>query len=266
MALQDVFIRRQQAKACLISTGDILLDRAFKIPEGKTLLLRGEKYSGCTGILLQLVQELLKDHIVFYVDPHNVWLGSQKHRWGDLENLENLFVLPAPSGVELILEVVNATKEITGKVWVLDGLNVMRQGDPDGKWSFKNNLHDIVDRIKRLDPKATIIYAENSDSYAAPGNWSVKADVTMGKIDYRDGIPIGHTITIQGPLGKSTSYIEYKRGRLSQAYQHAILEVEKGCSTNSVFELDGLRVKGFHEFIRQHNDTLIGSYDLQETS
>ena len=28
---------------------------------------------------------------------------------------------------------------------------------------------------------------------------------------------------------------------------------------------DGLRVKGFYQFIRQHNETLKGSYDLQET-
>lgn len=243
------FLKGEIAKQKEVSTGHVLLDRAFKIPLGSNLLIRSEPYAGATAIALELATTLTNsDKTVIYCDVLN---SLFPHRLRGC-NLNNLYIFrPHTLMAEEFLEILHSLN-LTDPVIILDNLKFIES-------DWKNwDLVDVINRLRKICPKATIIGVQRKGS--TNSIWSEVVDIKHEKNIYSDSDGtscwMGHVVSLRGPHGLSKAYIEYVTGRVSKAFEHASLEIENGKARTSVFKLDSVECQGVWQFIHEHNRRL----------
>jgi hypothetical protein len=249
------FLKIEISKSKEVSTGSVLLDRAFGIPLRSFMLIQGEAYSGSTALILDLCAQLSKEHIVVYFDVFN---KPNDYRLHDI-NLENFIICPSPSfEFEQFMEIVNTIcSQVSDPVFVLDNLAYLER-DPEHDLRLSN----VARRIRSSWPQATII-ATQRKGFVDP-LWAYIISIESEKNIYDDSegesVWQGHIAKIKGPRGETKVFIEYQTGRLSKAFEHAKLEIENGKSEVSKFSLDGVEKQGVWKFIFEHNRNLKCGY------
>lgn len=248
--LRQLF-REQRLRRDQVSTGMQLLDRAFQIPLRATTLLKGEAYSGCTAVALEIAAALTKAGVpVIYVDTGEALFPYRLHGIDP-----SLMAIVKPLGIENLLDVVRHFHDLKGKAWIVDNIDALTQ--------WKNDLlpmsGDLGKMFRRGDPSATVIGTQSKRT--VDSGWDQVVQVRLKRREYRDRNPIGHTAEIKGPIGESQIYIEYGTGRISKAYEHAILQYEAGTPVSGIFTDGEVTARGIRNFVREANSRLIPSED-----
>lgn len=246
------FCRIQAAMAGKeMSTGHVLLDRAFKIPLKSSLLVRYEPQAGATAILLDLAATLTKagKMVIFFDLKETVYT----HRITDIDT--DLFLTPKVVSYIDIMDIVSSVKEvgIEDPVFIFDDLRML---DLD---KSKRLILNLPTDIRSLISGATVISSQRKGGTHPVWTYVIElknvgneyAENEKGSSELK-----GHILEVKGVHGVSKVFIEYKTGRISRAYEHVVLEMEQGKSANSIFELDGIRVQGSKKFIHEYNRKL----------
>jgi hypothetical protein len=241
------FLKEQIADLNSVSTGSLLLDRVYKIPLHSFSLIRTEPYAGGTAVLLQLVQELTNaEHTVVYADVGDSLLAHRLHG----VNLENLKVIKPTEGLEILEVVHSLVLRDYSAVYILDNFSFIQDN-----YSLKTDISSLALQIKQLDPKATIIASQRKG--VVNSIWSSVLDLSHVKNIYDnsgENQMIGHMAKATTSKGSVEFYIEHTSGRVSKGYELATLEVEKGTQKSGIFDLDGVRAKGFYRFIEEYDN------------
>lgn len=235
------FIKRQIAKQNAVSTGFILLDRAFKIPLRTFTLIRGESQAGASAVCLEAARALTELGIpVVYFNPDQ---SAFSHRLRGIDM--DLFLLVQAPEIEPILDIANQfSSERVEAVYILDRVDMV----PDRL--SKGTPEAIAEMLRRVDNRATVIVADRNRRWTS-NLWSFVVEIGIKKIHYSHRVRIGHEALVKGPYGDTTVYISHTSGRISPAYEKAVLEVEAGKNKTTLFEYRNIRAKGFWNFIEQ---------------
>lgn len=235
------FIRKEQAKLRSLTTGSVLLDRAFQIPLNSSLLLLGEASSGTTAVGLELAKSFLTNTSgsVIYFD---IYQSIYTHRIMDLIQFESRFMRTCPQTILEATTLIQSVSKLNKPFMVvIDGLALL-----DELKEKVHKLRGLSEYLVRV-PNCTAI---NLHKRGAAGSfWGSYVNLSFEERRYIDGELVGHTVKVKGPLGTASHYIEYKTGRLSRAYEYAQLQIENGASPSSEFNLDGVKVKGLWKFV-----------------
>lgn len=238
------FLKGEAARSGETSTGMNLLDRAFKIPKQSFLLLKGQSSAGTTAVALQLASQLGQTgKQVFYFD---MFESLVPHKLYELDYL--CVVKPwdkTPSEIYDIIEKI--TEEFPDAYLIFENIHLLNSQWRD--WTFTEFMIKVMEQF----PELTIIGTQRNN-YSLR-DWSVVVDIsklTNIYIDFEDGENhlLGHLAKIVGPYGESTIFIDYSIGRISQAYELAIQEIESGLKTKtSLFEYEDIKEKGYWNFV-----------------
>ena len=252
------FTKQEAARTSELSTGHVLLDRAFKIPLQSFLLIRSEPYAGATAILLELAEALTKaGKAVIYADVGN---SVYTHRLNGID--KDLFYIIKPTAVDEIIDIAHRIKDkMPDPVFLFDSIAFL-----DLDWQLKKYIPDLAKRIRQILPEATVVCTQRRGK--TDPIWTYVVDIDNIQNIYTpgpdgDNIWSGHVASLKGPHGSSKAYIDYGTGRVSKGYEFVYLEMEKGKAPNSTFEFDGLKVQGSNKFVHEYNKRL---KDARKTS
>lgn len=224
-----------------VSSGMVLLDRALLVPLRSCILLKGEGYSGCTAVALELAAAFtLRGSPVVYVDTGESLFPLR------LERIDtSLMVVVKPTGIKNLMNILAGLRDVKEKLLIIDNIDILAQW----KNTFSSLGEDIPKLIRRADPSTTIIATQNKRGVSC--EWDQVVTVEVEQMFYEDRSPIGHLAKIQGPRGYSTVYIEYQTGRLSLPYEQAILQHEGGTPLNGTFSNDQVTTRGIWNFVKE---------------
>lgn len=235
------FLKTESAKQKEVSTGMALLDEAFRIPIGSSLLIEGSSSVGTTAVALQLASQLSKQNkVIVYFDVFNTGIF---HRFCNID-LDRLVIirpwaLTPPQLLDCIESLSACGEEL---VLVFDNCYML-----ENLWSNWNFV-DFAKRIYSLNSEITIIATQRKlreELY-----WPVVIRLEHIQNMYaetEDGATelAGHLLKVIGPYGHSMVYLDHYTGTISDAYEYAILSVKSGQKTKtSTFEFDGISVRG----------------------
>lgn len=257
----DDFTRTQQGIERGVSTGSTLLDRAFKIPLGGSLLIKGEHHAGASALAFELTKKLRDMEIpVLFIDVADSW---QDHRTDDIDRTSLGYV--RPFSIDDIMETAMGFQELPRVAFVLDGPNLLA-ARKDTRWSSLKDLHHVAKVIRKLYSRSecTIVYTQHEKTQSQ-GMWNSIVDISAHTHEYEMGVGTSHLLKIDGPFGSTNVMVEYKRGRLSKAFEEATLQVEDGTDRGGTF-IDpdtGEKTRGFHQYVRTKNSALKGALDRE---
>jgi hypothetical protein len=233
------FIKAQGSALRQISTGSVLLDRAFQIPLHSFMLLRGKPSTGTTSIALELCKQLTQNKLVVF---HDMGDSLFPHRLHGI-NIKHLVTTKLTNIPHLLEFASDFSKENTDSVYILDCSYLIREKS----WDLKHELPSLSARLRKMDPLITVIATQKHGM--ASTVWSQVVDVSLNQNIYWKGELRGHLANVEGPIGKETIYIEYHTGRPSLAYELAILQKENGTNPSSYFTDGTQRIQGFWNFV-----------------
>lgn len=244
------FLKAELAKQKEVSTGSVLLDRAFMVPIGSTLLIKGSASVGTTAVGLYLGAQLskLQDKIVIYFDIFNS--GSMSHRLQIFNSAEVLIFKPWQLDPNDILEALEEISKIfPDAVLIFD--NIFFYEKLWKHWTFTQ----FIRSIKLLNNNFTIIATQRKQPCS--DIWSSVVSLEQAQNIYTtddegDSMLAGHLVKVHGPIGSSVIYIDHLTGRVSEAFEHVRLGIEsKEKTANSVFSFDGIRAQGAWNLVHQ---------------
>jgi len=240
------FLKQQVAEQNVCSTGSELIDRVYQIPLKSCTLIRTEPYSGGTAFLLQLTAQLTQEHTVVYADVGDALLS---HRlWG--VNLDNLQIIKPTEGLEIIEVAKTLSLRNIKPVYILDNFSFIQDN-----YNLKNKIGTLARTLKDIDPECTIIATQRKGNVDSV--WSSVVDLKHSKNIYDNSGEnnlLGHLAIVETLKGKAEVYIEHVTGRISKGFETATILVEKGNSKGGVFESDGIRARGFFNFIKEYDN------------
>jgi hypothetical protein len=225
-------------KEMLIINNSLNLELPIKIPKKAFTLLMGEPYSGLTSVAVDIAIELAnKKQLVLFLD-----LGRSitDNRIWDLKEPEFFQRVDVTSDLQ-IMQVVREFASLE-PIIIIDGTLSK---------DFTTTLDFLVKRIKTIS-NSTIICTQRKGNT----NWNFWTNIIkIEKLNniYRensgDSVLIGHFIN----LGEEKLLIEHTHGRISKGYIEAQKQLTEGRTTNSIFEKDNIKVKGYWNFIEEYD-------------
>lgn len=243
------FIKHHLLKEKGYKVGIQSLDTILTVPSPGAVLIRAEPYSGATAIALEIAQAASERGIpVVIIDVKDSIVGTR------LTGIDkNNLAIAKPSGVEEILNIVDHfnTESRTSPLYILDSVSLIRD-----KWNLTKNLPLLVERIKKMDPKCTVVCTAMGKGVLESSVWSIVINISFAKRRYKDGNLLGHILklTREGSEETTNTYIEYKRGRVSRAYEYVMEQLKRGSLRTSEFTLHGISGKGMWNFIDAYTE------------
>lgn len=254
------FLKAEIARQNEISTGMVLLDRAYKLPLHSFLLFRGTSGAGTTALLLETISQLTSlDRVVIYLDTYG---SALSHRLKGIN--KDRLVIFRPWGMsprEIFQGLKILASAISDPIFIFDNLYFYEKDWKDKDWNFSEFVRTIREEI----PGATIIASQRKDPTTSL--WSVIVDIDKVQNQYEeseDGTHsmMAHFAKISGPKGTSVVFIEHFTGRVSKAFEHVRLEIENGTKVpTSMFEFEDIKVQGAWKLVYE-----IGRKHLNELS
>ncbi len=243
------FLKAQIAKEKEVSTGSLFLDRAFGIPLGSFLLLKGPANFGTTAIVLGLAETLIElDKTVVYVDPI---LSAQPHKLSPRLAEKLLILRPwdlKPSEIySVAIEILDIDSEA---IFIFDNIYLLENLWKSSQWNFA----ELIRRIREYSFGSTIIGTQRESRHY--DIWSqvvtIKGKENIYAKEEGASVHKGHILSLSGPRGKSEVYIDYSIGRVSKAYEEVFLQIEKGeKSLQSAFGTNDSRTTGAWNYIHK---------------
>lgn len=237
--------RAEFAKRNEVSTGSVLMDRAFKVPMRSCLLLNGTSGVGTTSVALSLSLQLSLTRPVIYFD---IFQSLNHIR---VKNIENLIVA-FPWGFEPI-SLIETIEEFGDEeiVLVFDHFEFLEKLWSKIGWSFE----EVLRRLRFINPKITIIGTQRHKSISQFWNniVTIRHDQNIyQENDYGENDLMGHMVSIIGDEGTTRVYIDHQTGTVSKAFEQVKLSIESDEKTrNSIFEKGLIRVQGSWNFIHE---------------
>ena len=242
------------------STGDWLLDKAFRITE--MTAIRTEDQVAGLAICLQCARaRLAQGSQVILVDQVR---DAFIHKIKDIAGNPN-FKIAHPSNPS---DIVNFSKKFQGLAETEPRTYIFSQSywGSNDLWQLKKDYTEYAETIKKYDHNAYLIFEVTPHRIKPSQGWNVvdvaklESDWVLG--DRETNIEVGYTVQIGKPDGLGdvvTHYVERYTNNLSKAWTQVQQDMqEDGLSPNSIFESeDGtVREQGYMKFVRAMNQKL----------
>lgn len=241
------------------STGDWLLDKAFRITE-MTALRTEDQVAGLAVCMQCAKARLDQGSTVIFADQAR---DANTHKTKQLQHPD--FHLVHPTDPIDILNIAKKFRSLanTEPMTYIFSQSYWAQNDI---WKLRKDYTEFAETIKKHDREAYLIFEVMPHRIKPSQGWNV-VDITRLEGDWVLGdketnIEAGFTIEVSKPDGLGeiiTHYIERNTNNLSQAWTKVQQDMqEDGLSPNSIFESeDGtVRKQGYMNFVRAQNQKL----------
>lgn len=238
--LINLFYKTAVEEKFKIDSGISQLNSGFSLIEGFLNLLVCEPYSGGTALALEYAARLAETWDVVYFDPNQSVLINRVKGI----NMENLTVCYPNSGSEIIALVSELVKvSDLPRLYILDNTKNLRDG-----WDLKMDLGPFCANLRTIDPKCTVLAIQRA-SVARSKAWTNIGFISIAEKRYINSDLVGHVVSIKSNGKEGYCYVDYRDGRFSKGYNHALELVLAGKAKNGIFEYQDIREKGFWNFV-----------------